>query len=61
MQNDPIGWAAKERAFIQIEIKWFKAGATLISPSGDDITAMKLSELEARLEDVQKVLEEHLG
>lgn len=49
-------WARTEREFLRAEINWFKAGSKLISPSGDDITAGKLKELETRLEHVQSVL-----
>ena len=56
MPNDLVNWAVSEQQFIKDEIKWFKAGATLTSPSSDDITAMKLEELEMRLEHVQKAL-----
>lgn len=50
--------ARAERQYLRDEMKWFQAGAKLISPSGDDITAMKLSELEGRLEHLQKVLDD---
>jgi hypothetical protein len=43
-------WARTERQFIKDDIMWLKTGAKLISPSGDDISARKLVELEARLE-----------
>ena len=49
-------WAVIERGFIQQDIEWFKAGAKLISPSGEDITAVKLGELDARLEHANKVI-----
>jgi hypothetical protein len=49
-------WAVTERQFIKDEIKWLKAGSKLLSPSGDDISARKLAELEARLAHVQKAL-----
>jgi hypothetical protein len=49
-------WAAAERQFLKDDIGWLKGGAKLISPSGDNITAKKVAELEARLEHVQKVL-----
>lgn len=51
-------WARTERQFLREEMKWFKAGGKLTSPSGDDITAKKLNELEARLEHVQIALNE---
>ena len=50
-------WARTERQFIKDEINWLKAGAKLISPSGDNINAMKLAELEARLEQVDSLLD----
>ena len=50
-------WAIAERQFIRDDIKWLKAGAVLLSPSGDNITVMKLTELEARLEHVCRALE----
>jgi hypothetical protein len=49
-------WARAERQFIKDEIKWLKAGSMLTSPSGDNINTMKLAELEARLEHVNKAL-----
>lgn len=51
-------WAVIERQFIKEDIGWFKAGAKLMSPSGDDITAKKVTDLKARLEHVNKVLEQ---
>jgi len=53
-------WARTERQFLKDDIKWLKAGSKLISPSGDDITAKKLDELEARLEHVQLALDEEI-
>jgi len=55
--SELVKWAAIERAFIQEDIKWLKAGGKLISPSGDDITAKGLEDLEARLEHADKVIE----
>lgn len=52
------GWAITERQFLRQEIKWLRAGANLISPSGENISAKKLEELEARLEHIEKVLAE---
>ena len=49
-------WARTERTFLQEDIKWLKAGAKVISPSGDDITASRQEALEARLEHVNSVL-----
>ncbi len=56
MADELTRWAITEREFLRDEIKWFKAGAKLMSPSGDDITAKKLTELEARLEHVLSAL-----
>lgn len=50
--------ARAERQYVRDEIRWFRAGAKLISPSGDDITAMKLTELGGRLEHLKKVLDD---
>jgi hypothetical protein len=49
-------WAVGERIEIMEDIKWFNAGATLNSPSGDDITKMKLRQLKGRLSELDKVL-----
>ena len=49
-------WARAERQFIKDEIKWFQSGAVLTSPSKENITANKVVELAARLEHVNKVL-----
>ena len=56
MTNELKKWAVIERQFIKEDIKWFRAGAVLTSPSGDNITPMKLEQLEARVEHVNKVL-----
>ncbi len=56
MTNEIEKWARIERQFIRDELKWFEAGSKLFSPSGDEITSKKVSELEARLEHVQKAL-----
>jgi hypothetical protein len=50
-------WAITERQFIREDIRWLKGGAKLTSPSGDDITAKKLVELEARLKHANKALD----
>lgn len=50
-------WAVAERQFIREDIKWFNAGARLKSPSGDDITQMKIEQLEKRLEHVNQALD----
>lgn len=57
MTDELTRWAITEREFLRQEIKWFKAGSKLLSPSGDNITAKKLEELEARLEHVLLALE----
>lgn len=51
-------WARTEREAIKEEIKYLKAGGKVISPSRDDITAMKLDQLNARLEGVNLALKE---
>lgn len=56
MTKELVQWASVEREFIRAEIKWLNAGGKLISPNGDDITAVKLSELEARLDHAQKAI-----
>lgn len=56
MASELEKWARNERTFLQAEIKWLKAGGKVISPSGDDITARKQDELEARLEHVNSAL-----
>jgi hypothetical protein len=50
MANDLEAWARTERQFLNEDIRWFKAGAKLTSPSGGDITGNKLEELNRRLE-----------
>ena len=57
MSGELERWAITERQFLREDIKWLKAGAKLISPSGDNINAMKLEQLEARLEHLQKALD----
>ena len=49
-------WARIERQFIRDEKESLEAGGKVMSPSGDDITAKKISELDARIEHVQKAL-----
>lgn len=49
-----MSWVAIEREHLEAEIKWFKAGAKLISPSGDDISARKLAELEKRVDELNR-------
>lgn len=58
--SDPIEWAVVERTYLQEDIKWLKAGAKVMSPSGDDITAKRLEELSARLEHANKVIDANL-
>lgn len=43
------GWAADQRHEINQDLKWFNAGAKLFSPSGDDITIMKVQRLNEQL------------
>lgn len=56
MASELERWAVAERQFLKEDIRWLKGGSKLISPSGDDITARRLQELEARLEHAQKAL-----
>lgn len=56
MSKELEQWAIAEKAFIQDEIKWLKAGTKVISPSGENITNKKLEELAKRLEHARKVL-----
>lgn len=56
MATDIERWARTERQFIREEMQWFKAGARLLSPSGDDISDNQVKRLEARLEHTNKVL-----
>ncbi len=51
-------WARSERQMLNEEIAWLKAGAKVISPSGDDVTPMRLTKLDARLEGANSVLKE---
>lgn len=51
-------WARTERQFLREDIGWLKAGGKALSPSGDDITPIKLEQLKLRLEHVQQVLDE---
>lgn len=56
MTSELENWAVVERTFIEEEIKFLKAGARLVSPSGDDITEKKLEQLGLRLEHANKVI-----
>lgn len=58
MTRRHLQWAVTERAFLQQEITWFRAGATLRSPNGEDVTATKIDELVIRLEHATIVVEE---
>ncbi|MEA3042769.1 MAG: hypothetical protein QOH47_607 [Sphingomonadales bacterium] len=49
-------WALEERLEISDQIKWFTLGAVLTSPSGADITRMKLKQLKARLRELDAAL-----
>lgn len=51
-------WAAGERYEIAQDLKWFNAGAKVLSPSGDDITAMKVERLNERLRELDNALRE---
>lgn len=56
MTQELVHWATVERDFLREEVRWLKAGGKLLSPSGEDITTMKLSQLEARLEHARLAL-----
>lgn len=58
MASELENWARAERQFIKDDIKWFEAGAVLNSPSGENINALKLEQLKARLEHVDRALGE---
>lgn len=58
MTRKLFNWAVTERAFLRQEIAWFRAGATLRSPSGEDITQKKIDELTIRLEQANIVIED---
>jgi uncharacterized protein YnzC (UPF0291/DUF896 family) len=51
-------WARAERQIVREEIDYLRAGGKVTSPSGDDITPMKLKQLDARLEGVNLALKE---
>lgn len=57
MSNELSQWARIERQFLKEDIQWLKVGAKLISPSGEDITAKKLLQLELRLEHLDVLLQ----
>lgn len=57
MSTELLHWASIERQFLREDMQWLKAGAKLFSPSGDDITAKKLEQLEARLEHLDGLLQ----
>lgn len=49
-------WAVAEQQFLKDELSWLKVGGRAVSPSGDDISAMKISQLEERLRGVNGAL-----
>jgi hypothetical protein len=49
-------WAQAERRFLRDELDWFRGGAKLMSPSGDDISSLKEHQLAARLEHADRAL-----
>jgi hypothetical protein len=51
-------WALEERHDLAESLKWFNAGAKLYSPSGDDITEMRVEQLKARVRDFDDALRE---
>ena len=56
MASDLEVWARTEREFLKGDIKGFRTGTKLMSPSGDDLTEMKLIDLELHLKHFQMVL-----
>jgi hypothetical protein len=56
MSSELRRWAATEHQLLEEDAKWLRAGARLLSPSGDDITATKLAQLEDRLRQLQDAL-----
>lgn len=56
MDSELENWARVERQFVRDDLQWLKAGSKLLSPSGDDITAERVEQLEARLEHANLVL-----
>jgi hypothetical protein len=51
-------WVIGERSEIMNDLKWFGLGAKLTSPSGDDITAMKVKQLKLRLRELDQIPDE---
>ena len=51
-------WARTERQHLREEAKYLRAGGKVFSPSRDDVTAMMLKQLDARLEGVDLALKE---
>lgn len=58
--SELLKWASVERTFLIEDINWIEAGAKLISPSGDDVTASKLESLKIRLEHANLVIDREL-
>jgi hypothetical protein len=56
MSSELRRWAAAERQLLEDDAKWLRAGARLLSPSGDDISATRLAQLEDRLRHLQDAL-----
>lgn len=50
-------WAMGERAAIAEDLRWFAAGAKLFSPSGEDITEMKVRQLKQRVREFDRIRE----
>ena len=55
MATELRSWAAEERSEIAADLRWFDAGAKLLSPSGDDITEMKVSQLKQRAREFDSI------
>lgn len=58
MDDEMKKWARIERQFLKDDLAWLKAGAKLVSPSGDNITKEQIERLEARIKHVELVLAE---
>lgn len=56
MTTELENWARAERQAIREELGWLKAGGKLLSPSGQDITANKIVQLEARIEHASQAI-----
>ena len=58
MASKLYSWATNERAELAEDLRWFNAGSKLFSPSGDDITAMKVAQINQRISELDDALRE---